>query len=157
VHWVERLGLTNPRQLRRLHNSYNLLRKVEGQSDIMIDAEENALNPTPSYLWMLALMVLEFINGEEDGGKRKRYRIMIRSSERIDALNKNEPPELMNALYRIECYFERENKPPVVRRKVFESVERFVLPAIDGEGVDIPGEREQAVAEPNAGFVRPDR
>ncbi|WP_045856458.1 KAP family P-loop NTPase fold protein [Teredinibacter purpureus] len=79
VLWCDKLQLNNPRQLKRMLNSYNLLRKVRSVPDpeILDDGNEQSL---PSFGWLTAMLVLEFINNEVSDVKRAHYWAYIQGS-----------------------------------------------------------------------------
>lgn len=67
--WVQHFGFTNPRQLKRLHNSYNLLRHYYGDEGQFSGGESSLLDGFTSDLgspMLITLFALEYINSLED-------------------------------------------------------------------------------------------
>lgn len=67
--WVQHFGFTNPRQLKRLHNSYNLLRHYYGEEGQFGGGESSLLDGFTSDLrspMLITLFALEYINSLED-------------------------------------------------------------------------------------------
>ena len=73
--WVQHFGFTNPRQLKRLHNSYNLLRHYYGEEGRFSAGESSLLDGFTSDLgspMLITLFALEYINSLEDAASRGR-------------------------------------------------------------------------------------
>ncbi len=61
VYWTDQFQLTNPRQLKRLHNSYNLLQLVSEKIDKIISDKHHL-----AFGYLVTLIALEFINNQLD-------------------------------------------------------------------------------------------
>ena len=73
--WVQHFGFTNPRQLKRLHNSYNLLRHYYGEEGQFSGTDSSLLDGMTQDLnspMMITLFALEYINSLEDAALRSR-------------------------------------------------------------------------------------
>jgi len=129
--WCNKLDLTNPRQLKRLDNSYNLLRKVHQTADRQITNDT-----PPAFGWLTCLLVLEFVSDEDDLKKRCEYLCYLRGE--TDKLASEKKTELDEALKVIdqaaELEINGENLAPLQKRvRLLEDISLFVLPAIDGK------------------------
>jgi hypothetical protein len=79
--WVAHFGFTNPRQLKRLHNSYNLLRHYYGEDGQISGGESTTLDSLTSDLgspMLITLFALEYINSLEDSGLRGRLLYLVK-------------------------------------------------------------------------------
>ncbi|WP_290582957.1 P-loop NTPase fold protein [Ketobacter sp.] len=73
--WVQHFGFTNPRQLKRLHNSYNLLRHYYGDEGRVSGGESSLLDGFTSDLgspMLITLFALEYIHSLEHAELRGR-------------------------------------------------------------------------------------
>ncbi len=73
--WVQHFGFSNPRQLKRLHNSYNLLRHYYGEEGQFSGGESSLLDGFTSDLgspMLITLFALEYIHSLEDAPLRSR-------------------------------------------------------------------------------------
>ncbi|MCE2027182.1 KAP family P-loop NTPase fold protein [Sessilibacter corallicola] len=61
VYWTDQFQLTNPRQLKRLHNSYNLLQLVSEKIDKIVSDKYHL-----AFGYLVTLIALEFINNQLD-------------------------------------------------------------------------------------------
>ncbi len=61
VYWTDQFQLTNPRQLKRLHNSYNLLQLVSEKIDKIVSDKHHL-----AFGYLVTLIALEFINNQLD-------------------------------------------------------------------------------------------
>lgn len=134
--WVGHFGFTNPRQLKRLHNSYNLLRHYYGEDGQFSGGKSSMLDAFTSDLaspMLITLFALEYINSLEDSGLRgrllqllQRPRELAFSEEGDAALAFVDPTGKIN-----------DDVLQVVKGKLdggevsfVQAVEPFVLPAI---------------------------
>jgi hypothetical protein len=69
VYWSETFALNNPRQLKRLTNSYNLLRLVSNFEDTPIYSTD----VPHAYGILIGLFTLEFINSEENSEQQTAF------------------------------------------------------------------------------------
>ncbi|MGJ8680874.1 KAP family P-loop NTPase fold protein [Paraglaciecola sp.] len=136
AYWTERFELTNARQLKRLYNSYNLIRLVWEREDQLCEGTEERF----AYGILVTLLAIEFVNNIENGTYRKRLGAYLRKRKDNLPLNINDTSNdnfsaLVAAIKVIELaakqHFEHLdlNKGYQV---LLNSVELFVLPAIDG-------------------------
>ncbi len=73
--WVQHFGFSNPRQLKRLHNSYNLLRHYYGEDGQFSVGESSTLHALTRDLgspMLITLFALEYINSLDDALLRAR-------------------------------------------------------------------------------------
>lgn len=79
--WVGHFGFTNPRQLKRLHNSYNLLRHYYGEDGQLSGGASTTLDAFTSDLgspMLITLFALEYINSLEDSQLRGRLLQLVK-------------------------------------------------------------------------------
>ena len=79
--WVQHFGFTNPRQLKRLHNSYNLLRHFYGEDGQLSRGESTMLDSLTTDLgspMLITLFALEYINSLEDSQLRGHLLSLVR-------------------------------------------------------------------------------
>jgi len=145
-YWATNFGLTNARQLKRLDNSYNLVRLVTDEEDklalIRTSKGVNKQHVKFSYGYLVTLMTLEFINGIEVTTLRENASRFLRKGE-IGKLacmaNKQHKATLIAARVVIQHAAKQLNpqtESQLHLDKLLSYVENFVLPAIDGFDVD---------------------
>ncbi|MEJ2074405.1 MAG: P-loop NTPase fold protein, partial [Reinekea sp.] len=130
VYWCEQFQINNPRQLKRLHNSYNLLRTVNGREDAALNNEQ-----LHTYPWLIALILLESINSKEDAKARNWLRDLVLNGECV--LEYYDEP-YQTALTIIQTYaandteLSRQNRTPEAARvAMLQYVDCYVLPAVE--------------------------
>ena len=134
VFWCNKFGIKNPRQLKRLHNSYNLLRKVRHSPDPQIDNDR-----PPAFGWLTCLLLLEFINNEESEQNRNAYRNYLREHISLQQCSKkavlDEALAIIDKAAALESNIEGLTRLEA-RKKLLSFIDLFVLPAIDGSGAE---------------------
>ncbi|HTF97241.1 MAG TPA: translation initiation factor IF-2 associated domain-containing protein [Cellvibrio sp.] len=126
IYWLGYFGLTNPRQVKRLNNTYNLLlncyRDVDKQSVVteLSDPMSQSLFPM-----MMVLITMEYLNSMEDQKLRNqlRSRLFLRSSAGEEAAHSTAllTNDFMRAFHLLLD----------ARNGLVEKVRPFVLPAIE--------------------------
>lgn len=82
VHWVNYFGLTNPRQLKRLNNSYDLMRSYfPGWDKTPVAFNLSNENAQSVYPMLLTLILMEYLNNLEDLDMRVRLWKKLFSTE----------------------------------------------------------------------------
>lgn len=144
--WATRFGLSNARQLKRLDNSYNLVRLVTDEEDkLALTKTSNIVNKQHvkfSYGYLVALMTLEFINSIEVTTLRENASRFLRKGD-VDKLNcmanQQHKATLMAARSIIQNAAE-QLYPKTANNlhfdKLLRYIENFALPAIDGFDID---------------------
>jgi len=145
-YWATHFGLTNARQLKRLDNSYNLIRLVTQEEDkLALTKTSNEVNKQHvkfSYGYLVTLMTLEFINSIEVTALRDNASRFLRKGD-VDKLscmaNQQHKATLMAARSIIQNAAE-QLYPNTANNlhfdKLLRYVENFALPAIDGFDID---------------------
>ena len=131
--WSNELGLRNARQIKRLYNSYNLMRLVSNEEDLPVYiGEENF-----AYGLLITLLVVEYINGIEDNKLRCDAGRFLRLKIVPDEISESHRLPLIKAIAIIEkaangrTQFQSE---PSEKRftALFDFVSLFALPSING-------------------------
>lgn len=145
-YWATNFGLTNARQLKRLDNSYNLVRLVTDEEDkLTLTKTSGGVNKQHvkfSYGYLVTLMTLEFINGIEVTALRENASRFLRKGtvSRLNAMaNQQHKATLIGARIVIERAAEQlysQTEAALRFEKLLRYVENFALPAIDGFDVD---------------------
>lgn len=138
LHWVKHFHLTNPRQLKRLHNSYNLLRHFYGEDNAdpaPVTAAE--LVKTLEFPLMVTLFALEYLNSLDDPPLRAHLKSRLRGRSEQSFSNEAEPetggqPFSAAVIALVNRYM------PVTQVHLVDAVEPFVLPAIEQDVVREP-------------------
>ncbi len=142
VFWAQQFEFTNPRQLKRLHNSYNLLRLVSNYQDEVLPSDE--LNITLSQTFdknetgsmhplMMCLFALEFVNMIDDSIVSARYMDYLRTEELSEAETKQVPSVLKKTKKALQFFSATEKDNGMLSDKnymVLDFVSAYVLPAI---------------------------
>jgi hypothetical protein len=122
-HWVKAFEMHNPRQIKRLYNSYNLMRHYYGEENPSV---MKGIYPYPR---MVGLILLEWIN-EKPSGERHQYKVALWGGG--DQPRKNDAEGLIFSNAREVV------SPEVLKREVMP----FVLPAVENKAVD---DKENAI------------
>lgn len=146
VYWTNQFQLTNPRQLKRLHNSYNLLQLVSDKLDQIVNEKHHL-----AFGYLVTLITLEFVNNQLDlnlAAELRKYlfntdinhsdAVLAEAPEALKPLNddhliaacKNAREVILDAAQHMVS--ESGNKNPV--QTLFLLVNAFVLPAIEVGG-----------------------
>jgi hypothetical protein len=130
AYWADRFEITNARQIKRLYNSYNLIRLVSGHEDQLC---EN----TPlrfAYGVLVALLAIESINSIESAGQRRVCgQILKKRNNEGDVYSESLPT--LSAAKEIILLAANKRYASLDENKRYTAllnfVELFVLPAID--------------------------
>ncbi|WNO08787.1 P-loop NTPase fold protein [Teredinibacter sp. KSP-S5-2] len=127
--WANRFELSNPRQLKRLHNSYNLVRLVSNDEDTPV------LDDKPlSYGLIVALFSIEYINSIEDAAYRDKLMNCLYYDKCEDEVHESDVAIFDEAKSVIQTASERfylKTEDYDDRATFLNFVSLFVLPAID--------------------------
>lgn len=127
--WANCFELSNPRQLKRLHNSYNLIRLVSNDEDTpVIDGKPL------SYGLIVALFSIEYINSIEDAAYREKllnYLYYDKYEEDIHEQDVVIFDEAKNVIQTASERFYLKTEDYDDRATFLNFVSLFVLPAID--------------------------
>lgn len=145
-YWATHFGLTNARQLKRLDNSYNLVRLVTDEEDkLALTETSNEVNKQHvkfSYGYLVTLMTLEFINSIEVTILRDNASRFLRKGD-VDKLNCMANQQHKDTLVAARTIIQNaaEQLYPKTANdlhfdKLLRYVENFALPAIDGFDID---------------------
>ena len=154
IYWSDHFGLNNPRQLKRLENSYNLLQKVSPTGDREVGGEHHL-----GFGLLVCLMTLEFVNAQVNSALQTRYRDFLWGhppSPKVEVEAEKEKTEKKWSEARDiideaaqEYYKERGIDSQKARILYISYVNLFVLPAIEPEalGKDRLDNRDKAPPE----------
>ncbi|MBU3020163.1 KAP family NTPase [Paraglaciecola agarilytica] len=131
--WSNELGLRNARQIKRLYNSYNLMRLVSNEEDLPVYIGEEKF----AYGLLITLLVVEYINGIEDNKLRCEAGRFLRLKIVPNGISESHRLLLIRAIAIIEAaangriQFQPE---PTDKRftALFDFVSLFALPSING-------------------------
>ncbi|CAD5269082.1 conserved hypothetical protein [Alteromonas sp. 38] len=145
-YWTTHFGLCNARQLKRLDNSYNLIRLVTDKEDqIGLQQAVGTMNSQQSkfsYGYLVTLMTLEFINGIEVTALREDASRFLRKGDeaKLNSMaNQQHKETLMVARIIIQHTAEQlylKTDSHLAFDQLLRYIENFVLPAIDGFDID---------------------
>jgi hypothetical protein len=127
VFWLNKLNLNNPRQLKRLHNSYNLLRLVTNVEDF------SATGSAQDFGLLVTLLTLEFINNLDNISERTKLLNQLKNAEEISE-QRYEKYELNNVFTNIIPRFRERfefNNRDLNQKEFIDFVSLYVLPAIE--------------------------
>ncbi|MFT2090968.1 P-loop NTPase fold protein [Paraglaciecola sp. 2405UD69-4] len=135
AYWHEKFALGNARQVKRLYNSYNLMRLVSNQEDTPIDMDQEKF----CYGLLVTLLVTEYINGIEDNPLRFSLGQCLKnkdagSEEKLTNIDASQLSAFRHAISIIDASAkQRFESLPIEKRysAMLEFVDLFVLPAID--------------------------
>ena len=144
---MQHFGFTNPRQLKRLHNSYNLLRHYYGEEGQFSGGQSSLLDGFTSDLgspMLITLFALEYINSLEDPVLRGRLLQLVQQAQERSFQEEGDAAVYLDPNRRIS-----EDVLQVISGKLgdtplIQAVQPFVLPSI-----------VQPTTEENSGPVLP--
>lgn len=126
IYWLNYFGLTNPRQVKRLNNTYNLLLNCYRDVD-KLPVATDLPEPMPKSLFsmMMALITMEYLNSMDDQVLRNhlRSRVFLRSAAGEDT-DPNVAPLTNEFISGFHLLLDAHNG-------LVEKVRPFVLPAIE--------------------------
>ncbi|MFT7559730.1 MAG: hypothetical protein ACI93R_001645 [Flavobacteriales bacterium] len=136
--WAIKFKLNNARQLRRLHNSYNLLCLVKRSPDIKIETSDD-FDATPAFRWMLSLFVLEYINNEDNTQRRAAMRKFAFDGCETEALSADSKKLLAGAVELLQSQSSDDVSNGALEKdfmtqevsSILSDIEMYVLPAIE--------------------------
>ncbi|GAB4189506.1 MAG: hypothetical protein Tsb002_16590 [Wenzhouxiangellaceae bacterium] len=122
VYWIHHFGMHNPRQVKRLYNSYKLIRLYHGEEGVIeFDNEDNHLQAF-AYPRMVGLLFLEHMN-EQDNKTRRQIQQALKGDDIEPNPLGQKPWKLPYSVLQQANHWRAETEP-------------FVLPACDdGFGV----------------------
>lgn len=138
LHWVKHFRLANPRQLKRLHNSYNLLRHFYGEDGASAKPADNIgdLVKTLEFPLMITLFALEYLNSLDDPPLRTQLKSSLRGRTKL-AFEDEAQPKIRQSLINLAVITLVNRSMPGSHLHLVDAVEPFVLPAIE-QNVEAP-------------------
>lgn len=128
IHWVNYFELSNSRQLKRLNNSYDLMRSYVPLMDKEVSEFEFADSPVSKvYPMLLTLILMEYINSLHDLKERNQLWDQL-FSESTGSLGGEGGNKLVNSEF-IKAY--RSLLAAESNKHLVANVEAFVLPAMN--------------------------
>jgi uncharacterized protein YeaO (DUF488 family) len=127
TYWINYFHLANPRQLKRLDNSYKLLRHFYGADQAAVPSSDNVHDPH-IFPVMMTLFTLEYVNQLEDVEKRLQLKTYLTMSPK--------PDDSGNDIITLAIAEITRKKLEGRSTSLICAVEPFVLPAIDVEMQD---------------------
>ncbi len=140
-HWLTHFELSNPRQIKRLHNSYTFLRNFYPQGERMEGSKKQ--DGSETFPMMVTLFALEYLNNLNDITKRQQLRTLLSSdagldtleeAENQDASNNGDPKESSKI---INAYVIELANCDLNGISMTKAIEPFVLPGIDVKSDDV--------------------
>jgi KAP family P-loop domain len=139
IYWVNYFGLANPRQLKRLNNSYDLMRSyfdVWDKKAVSFQLKDN--EPLLVYPMMLTLILMEYINDLGDPCERRLLKKKLFFDNESHAYSNITifsgavfDNKVIDSAF-VDAYRQLQKEPQY--RNLAVNVEAFVLPAIDDFG-----------------------
>jgi len=134
IHWAKHFGLHNPRQLKRLNNTYSLMlnaHKHHDKTQLFVDSDFGRQHQKASFAVLVTLMAIEYLNSLDNSGLRKKLKAHLQGN--AAAPLPNEPPS--KSIHPINpdfiAFFKALNES--AKMNLFKAVESFVLPAIESD------------------------
>ncbi|WCN13670.1 hypothetical protein GV054_11990 [Marinomonas mediterranea] len=130
AYWIKHFGLSNPRQIKRLHNSYNLLLNLYPNQDkeSVELTREDAEPPLTAHHFpmMVTLFAMEYLNNLESIAMRKALKERFKQ----EAGSKDTTPEAEEH-DKITDIVIKLGQMKVAGKTAIKAIEPFVLPSID--------------------------
>lgn len=132
--WVRYFGLVNPRQLKRLNNTYTLILNANSQFDnapLAVATDFGNAHESVSFPVLIALITIEYLNSLDNADLRKRLKARLQGRDDV-LLNADEAVQIVDQRVHDEfIIFFRALDDLVTPLRLFAEVEPFVLPAIE--------------------------
>ena len=148
-HWVRYFNFNNPRQLKRLHNSYNLLRLFYGEDHSQVLPR---LNLDLSAPFLISLFALEYVNSLNNAELRALLLLRIQQKQNLTF---REDAPISEGKFELQSKINEEvlsvmlSKHEVSGMRYIEVVAPFVLPAIESIQSKPPASTQNQVAKEN--------
>ncbi|ADZ91626.1 KAP family P-loop NTPase fold protein [Marinomonas mediterranea] len=130
AHWIKHFGLSNPRQIKRLHNSYNLLLNLYPDQDKeSVELTREDVEPPLAahhFPMMVTLFAMEYLNNLESITMRKALKERFKQ----EAGSKDTTPE-SEEHDKITDIVIKLGQMKVAGKTAIKAIEPFVLPSID--------------------------
>lgn len=129
--WVKFFSLSNPRQLKRLNNTYSLILNANSQFDtdvLVVKSEFGEQQKAFSYPVLIALISIEYLNALDDAELRKYLKARLQGREvSLPKAGEGVPSHKITEEF-IDFFIALNTLSPL---NLFKEVEPFVLPAIE--------------------------
>jgi len=128
-YWLDHFGLANPRQVKRLDNSYNVIRQFYDEDKTLPESktDEDTKAYLKHYPLLVTLFALEYINNNDDIANRKKIKDILLGR----ATNTGEDLKVTDAVVTLINQILKDNTIHLVN-----AVEPFVLPAVEDEDIE---------------------
>jgi hypothetical protein len=129
-YWLKHFDLSNPRQIKRLHNSYNLLLNFYAVDKEPMKVDSNKIDQNTkehAFPMMVTLFVFEYLNNLDDMQKRQKLKQLI--NKESDDLTEKEESYLTD--YKITQLVIELANLSLKNTTMIQGIEPFVLPGID--------------------------
>lgn len=133
LYWVDYFELSNPRQVKRLNNSYNLLHSYYDYDSVAIN---HGLKETHKeaivFPMMLALFIMEYLNTLDDQLLRIKIKTELRNLiPKTKVVDKNMDITIASTLISADIFLVVHHLTETLQTDLIKIVEPFVLPAIE--------------------------
>ena len=128
TYWLKHFELSNPRQIKRLNNSFNLLRNFySGEDKEPVEVTTEEAGSEHAFPMMVTLFVFEYLNNLDDMQKRQKLKQLI--NKESDDLTEKEEAYLTD--YKITPLVIELANLSLKNTTMILGIEPFVLPGID--------------------------
>jgi hypothetical protein len=126
TYWLKHFELSNPRQIKRLNNSFNLLRNFYGEDEIINDITTKTTLQDVAFPMMVTLFAFEYLNNLKDMKKRDILETLI-SVENFTFTVKEETYLINSKITSLVIELANHRLGNI---SMIKAVEPFVLPGI---------------------------
>uniref|UniRef100_A6W218 KAP P-loop domain protein n=1 Tax=Marinomonas sp. (strain MWYL1) TaxID=400668 RepID=A6W218_MARMS len=128
TYWLKHFELSNPRQIKRLNNSFNLLRNFySGEDKEPVEATTEEAGSEHAFPMMVTLFAFEYLNNLDDIKKRQKLKKLI--NKESNDLTEKEEAYLTD--YKITPLVIELANLSLKNTTMILGIEPFVLPGID--------------------------
>ncbi|RCX06952.1 KAP family P-loop NTPase fold protein [Marinomonas foliarum] len=128
TYWLKHFELSNPRQIKRLNNSFNLLRNFyPGEDKEPVEVTSEEAGSEHAFPMMVTLFAFEYLNNLDDMQKRQKLKQLI--NKESDDLTEKEEAYLTD--YKITPLVIELANLSLKNTTMILGIEPFVLPGID--------------------------
>lgn len=133
LYWVDYFELSNPRQVKRLNNSYNLLHSYYDYDSASIAHNLNEIHKKALvFPMMLALFIMEYLNTLDDQVLRAKIKVELRAPDsKIEEADKPTDTKIDSTLIGTDIIHAMHKLTEKFEADFIKIVEPFVLPAIE--------------------------
>lgn len=123
-YWIQYFELSNPRQIKRLNNTFNFLRNFYGEDEPHTDATLSGTESEYAFPKMVTLCALEYLNALDDLAKRDKLLNILRQNPKWSSEEELNGSKIKPHIIKFACL-------EIANTSMCRAIEPFVLPGVE--------------------------